>query len=204
MLDSHIDRNVTSNRQASTNGISNIDAPTNVTRNTQAYTNVTSNIEVTSNMDASTNVTGNTHASPNITSNTHGSTHAVESKTLYGLLDFSDMYYSCCLYDLAVAVAFAMIGDDGCDFVFSGAHVIAGYASRCPLTPAEKRALFSCVCAAYCMELVLCQRNDQAQKGQNTYLQSSFRTGWQQLAQLVNMGEDIVTDTWWQQVRSIT
>jgi Ser/Thr protein kinase RdoA (MazF antagonist) len=56
-----------------------------------------------------------------------------------GLLDFGDMVHSAIVCDLAVALAYAMLGER--DPLAAAGAVIRGYHRRNPLTPAEQLAL---------------------------------------------------------------
>lgn len=126
-----------------------------------------------------------------------------DPKHSYGLIDFMDMSHSASVCDLAIALAFVMIGvGDNCgstledDFISSGGHLLAGYISHRKLCPSETEALYTLVCSAYCLELVMCQHDYDEQVETNEYLLTSMKDGWRQLARLRHLGETEVNQHW--------
>ena len=62
---------------------------------------------------------------------------------MVGLLDFGDMVYSATACELAIALAYAMLGEN--DPLAVAAQLIRGYQSGYPLSEAERRSLFPLV-----------------------------------------------------------
>jgi Ser/Thr protein kinase RdoA (MazF antagonist) len=62
---------------------------------------------------------------------------------MVGLLDFGDMVYSATVCELAIALAYAMLGEN--DPLAVAAQLIRGYQSGYPLSEAERRSLFPLV-----------------------------------------------------------
>jgi Ser/Thr protein kinase RdoA (MazF antagonist) len=59
---------------------------------------------------------------------------------MLGLLDFGDMVYTATVCDLAIALAYTLLGEK--EPLSAAAHVIRAYHSHYPLTAAEQHALF--------------------------------------------------------------
>jgi len=87
-----------------------------------------------------------------------------------GLIDFGDMVYSYTIGDLAVAIAYAVLGKS--DPIESASWIVTGYAQECPLNEAEIEALFVLVRMRLCMSVCLAAYQQQ-QLPDNAYLDIS-------------------------------
>ncbi len=84
-----------------------------------------------------------------------------------GILDFGDMVYGYRVGDLAIAIAYAMLGDD--DPLAAAAHMVRGYSRHVRLTSEELSALFGLIVLRLCTSV--CIAADQLrQQPENEYL----------------------------------
>lgn len=90
-----------------------------------------------------------------------------EKNEVVGLIDFGDMVYSYTVGDLAIAVAYVILGK--ADAFATAAPVIEGYRGEFELTKDELEALWSLVRLRLCMSVCIAA-HQQAQQPQNEYL----------------------------------
>ena len=76
---------------------------------------------------------------------------------MVGLLDFGDMVYSATVCDLAIALAYTMLGE--AEPLRVAAQVIRAYQDRCPLNEAEQQALFPLVLSRLAMSVCYSAHN---------------------------------------------
>ncbi len=98
-----------------------------------------------------------------------------------GFIDFGDMTRSWVLSDLAVVLAYVMLGKD--DPLGAAAHVAAGYNEALPLSDADLRALFPLACLRLCMSVSIAAMQKKLEPG-NPYLTISEEPAWRLLADL--------------------
>ncbi len=98
-----------------------------------------------------------------------------------GFIDFGDMTRSWVLSDLAVVLAYVMLGKD--DPLGAAAHVAAGYNEVRPLSDADLRALFPLACLRLCMSVSIAALQKTLEPG-NPYLTISEEPAWRLLADL--------------------
>ena len=91
----------------------------------------------------------------------------VERDEVVGLIDFGDMVYSYTVGELAIALAYVVLGKD--DPYAAAAPVIEGYTSQFPLTKDEAEALWPLVRLRLCMSVCIAA-HQQAQQPGNAYL----------------------------------
>jgi Ser/Thr protein kinase RdoA (MazF antagonist) len=91
----------------------------------------------------------------------------VENGAVTGLIDFGDMVYSYTVGDLAIALAYVVLGK--ADPYAAAAPVIAGYQEEFPLTKHEQDALWPLVRLRLCMSVCIAA-HQQAQQPENKYL----------------------------------
>lgn len=91
----------------------------------------------------------------------------VEGNEVVGLIDFGDIVYSYTVGDLAIAVAYVILGRE--DPRAAAAPVIEGYVREFPLTKAELDALWPLVRLRLCMSVSIAAFQ-QAQQPENEYL----------------------------------
>ena len=96
-------------------------------------------------------------------------------QTITGLIDFGDLVHSFTVADLAVAVAYAILGKP--DPLTAAAAVVTGYHSEYPLTGDEIAALFGLVKLRLCMSVCLAahQQNQRVGDDYLTISQQSIR-----------------------------
>jgi Ser/Thr protein kinase RdoA (MazF antagonist) len=107
----------------------------------------------------------------------------VEGDEVVGLIDFGDIVYSYTVGDLAIAVAYVMLGK--ADPYAAAAPVIAGYVREFPLTNEELDSLWTLVRLRLCMSVSIAAYQ-QAQQPENEYLGVSQRLIVETLPRLIN------------------
>ena len=91
----------------------------------------------------------------------------VDGDEVVGLIDFGDIVYSYTVGDLAIAIAYVVLGKD--DPYGAAAPVIEGYEEEFALTEAERDALWPLVRLRLCMSVCIAA-HQQAQQPENQYL----------------------------------
>lgn len=76
---------------------------------------------------------------------------------MVGLLDFGDMVYTATVCDLAIALAYTMLGEN--EPLSAAAQVIGAYQHRYPLTEAEQQVLFPLILSRLCMSVCYSAHN---------------------------------------------
>jgi Ser/Thr protein kinase RdoA (MazF antagonist) len=95
-----------------------------------------------------------------------------DSHVVVGLLDFGDIVYSYTVGDLAIALAYVVLNDDGA--LSTATHVLAGYKEALPLEDKEIEVLWDLMLMRLCMSVCLAAYQQQQQPG-NEYLDISQR-----------------------------
>jgi 4-aminobutyrate aminotransferase-like enzyme/Ser/Thr protein kinase RdoA (MazF antagonist) len=90
-----------------------------------------------------------------------------KDQSIVGLIDFGDMVYSYTVGDLAVAIAYAILGKS--DPLRIAAQIVKGYHGVHPLTEVELRALFGLIIIRLCMSVCIGAEQQASQPG-NDYL----------------------------------
>jgi Ser/Thr protein kinase RdoA (MazF antagonist) len=90
-----------------------------------------------------------------------------DSMTVSGLIDFGDMVYSYTVADLAIAIAYVVLGAD--DYKEAAREVIGGYESEFTLLDEERDALWPLVRLRLAMSVCLAAHQRQ-QQPENEYL----------------------------------
>jgi Ser/Thr protein kinase RdoA (MazF antagonist) len=96
----------------------------------------------------------------------------VEKDKVVGLIDFGDIVYSYTVGDLAIAVAYVVLGKT--DPYAAAAPVIEGYREEFELNTEELDALWPLVRLRLCMSVCIAA-HQQAQQPENEYLGISQR-----------------------------
>ncbi|HEY3580630.1 MAG TPA: phosphotransferase [Pyrinomonadaceae bacterium] len=91
----------------------------------------------------------------------------VDGDDVVGLIDFGDIVYSYTVGDLAIAIAYVVLGKD--DPYGAAAPVIEGYEEEFSLTDAERDALWPLVRLRLCMSVCIAA-HQQSQQPENEYL----------------------------------
>jgi Ser/Thr protein kinase RdoA (MazF antagonist) len=106
-----------------------------------------------------------------------------EREEVVGLIDFGDIVFSYTVGDLAIAVAYVVLGK--ADPYDAAAPVIDGYQEKFPLTQHELEALWPLVRLRLCMSVCIAA-HQQAQQPDNEYLGISQNLIAQTLPRLMN------------------
>ncbi|XP_067871409.1 hydroxylysine kinase [Heterodontus francisci] len=117
-----------------------------------------------------------------------------------GILDFSDMSYGHCVYDIAISIMYLMLESN--DPINVGGHVLSGFESVTPLVPEERDAVFLLVLCRFAQSLVLARYNILLYPENEEYLLTTVRTGWKCLHQLWGLGKETVERTWFETAKS--
>lgn len=117
-----------------------------------------------------------------------------------GILDFEDMSYGCYVFEVAIAIMYMMI--ESRDPLGVGGHVLAGFESVIPLTPAERDALFLLVCGRFCQSLVMAAHSCRLHPENAEYLMITAKTGWKHLQQMFAVGREAVEEIWFGTAKS--
>nr|XP_015098637.1 hydroxylysine kinase isoform X3 [Vicugna pacos] len=117
-----------------------------------------------------------------------------------GILDFDDMSYGYYVFEVAITIMYMMI--ESKTPIQVGGHVLAGFESVIPLTPAEKGALFLLVCSRFCQSLVLAAYSCHLYPENEEYLMITAKTGWRHLQQMFDMGQKAVEEIWFETAKS--
>jgi Ser/Thr protein kinase RdoA (MazF antagonist) len=96
----------------------------------------------------------------------------VDGHCLVGIIDFGDMVYSWTVGNLAVALAYVVLGKD--EPRAAAAHVIDGYTEEFPLTMEERRVLWKLVRLRLAMSICIAAHQIR-QRPENAYLRISQR-----------------------------
>ena len=110
-----------------------------------------------------------------------GGSSAGESK-ITGIIDFGDMVYSCTVFELAIAIAYVMLGKD--DPLAAAGPVVRGYHEVYPLTDAEVDVLFYSICARLASSVIISAYQQYLRPGE-PYLSISEQPAWEILESLV-------------------
>jgi 4-aminobutyrate aminotransferase-like enzyme/Ser/Thr protein kinase RdoA (MazF antagonist) len=90
-----------------------------------------------------------------------------KSQSIVGLIDFGDMVYSYTIADLAVAIAYAILGKS--DPLRSAAQIVQGYHAARPMAEIEFTALYGLITMRLCMSVCI-GAEQQARQPDNEYL----------------------------------
>ncbi len=105
----------------------------------------------------------------------------VDGDRVVGLIDFGDVVYSTRVFEIAIAMAYGLLGSD--DPLRVGNLVLAGYEEVTPLTAAEREIVFHLACCRLATSAAFGTyfgRRDP----QNTYVGANVAASWEALDQL--------------------
>ncbi len=103
------------------------------------------------------------------------------AQEVIGVIDFGDMVQTYTVCELAIAAAYAMMGQR--DPIAAAAHVAAGYNHNFRLTESELEILFPLICMRLCMTVTNAAYQRGVEPG-NEYLLVSERSAWEVLDRL--------------------
>jgi len=101
-----------------------------------------------------------------------------------GIFDFGDILFTCTIFELAIATAYAILDHD--DPVMAAAAMIKGYHSVFPLTELEMKVLFPAICARL-LSSVCVSAYQQFLEPENEYLAITETPAWRILSRLRKM-----------------
>lgn len=116
-----------------------------------------------------------------------------------GILDFGDCHFSCLIFDVAVAIMYAMLDSKGAlPLADIGGHLLNGYLSGGgQISSAEFQVIKICICARYAQSLTIgLYTYNQNPTPENSYVLITQRNGWDQLRSFWAMDEAIIYDRW--------
>ena len=116
----------------------------------------------------------------------------VAGDRVISLIDFGDMVHGPRVCDLAIGIAYAMMGSP--DPLASAADVVAGYHEAVPLMEAELEVLFPLICARLCVSVTNSAYQRQAAP-ENSYLQVSDQPAWELLDALEHIQPRVAVET---------
>lgn len=108
-----------------------------------------------------------------------------------GLIDFSDSLYSWTIYDLAIAVAYIILGQD--EPLKVGSHVVRGYERERPMTEVERRVLFDLVMTRLASSAMF-SRYLLSLNPENTYLAVNIEPIWRLFDQVQGLSPTQATE----------
>jgi Ser/Thr protein kinase RdoA (MazF antagonist) len=117
----------------------------------------------------------------------------VDAGRMVGLLDFGDMVYSATVCDLAVALAYTMLGE--AEPLRVAVQVIRAYQDRYPLHEAEQQALFPLVLSRLAMSVCYSAHNRARNPG-DPYQVVSEAAAWELLGKLEACSRQEVERMW--------
>lgn len=109
-----------------------------------------------------------------------------------GIIDFGDMVYTFTICELAIAIAYMILGKK--DAIDVAGTVARGYHSVYPLKRVEIEVLFDLVCMRLCTSVCMSAR-EKRKAPDNEYLAVSEAPAWNMLWQLAGMSPQRVTDS---------
>ena len=107
-----------------------------------------------------------------------------EGDRVKSIIDFGDMVHTYTVCELAIAIAYMILGKD--DMLGALGSVVKGYHRAYPLEPAEVEVLFDLVCMRLCTSVCMSAR-ERRKEPENEYLAVSEAPAWNALHQLVGM-----------------
>ncbi|MFX1245681.1 MAG: aminotransferase class III-fold pyridoxal phosphate-dependent enzyme, partial [Promethearchaeota archaeon] len=107
--------------------------------------------------------------------------HEPTTPLQFGILDFGDMVWSHSVFEIAVAVTYAILGKP--DPITAAAQVVGGYHSVFPLTELELELLFHLVCTRLALSVSI-SAYQKTLEPDNEYLTISEQPAWKMLEQL--------------------
>ena len=113
-------------------------------------------------------------------------------RQLVGIIDFGDMVHTCTIAELAVCIAYVMLGKP--NPVEAAAHVVGEYHRVFPLTERELDVLFDLACTRLCTSVTL-SALQQARNPANEYLSVTQPHAWALLERLSSIRPEIARYT---------
>ncbi|MHA1541958.1 MAG: aminotransferase class III-fold pyridoxal phosphate-dependent enzyme [Candidatus Hodarchaeales archaeon] len=105
----------------------------------------------------------------------------VNSSPNFGLIDFGDIVYSCTIFELAIAIAYAILGKN--DPLSTAVQILEGYHSHFPVEEKEVGVLFTLICARLAVSVCI-SAYQQTLRPDDEYLRISEKPAWAALQKL--------------------
>ncbi|MHA1944768.1 MAG: aminotransferase class III-fold pyridoxal phosphate-dependent enzyme [Candidatus Hodarchaeales archaeon] len=99
----------------------------------------------------------------------------VKSSPNFGLIDFGDMVYSCTIFELAIAIAYAILGKN--DPLSTAVQILEGYHSQFPVEEKEVDILFTLICTRLAASVCI-SAYQQTLRPDDEYLRVSEKPAW--------------------------
>ena len=107
-----------------------------------------------------------------------------------GIIDFGDMVYTCTICELAIAIAYMILGKD--DIMGVSRAIASGYHAARPLSPEEIDVLFDLVCIRLCISVCM-SAGERKKSPENEYLAVSEAPAWEALKRLRDINPGVAT-----------
>ncbi len=104
-----------------------------------------------------------------------------KSSPNFGLLDFGDMVYSCTIFEVAIAIAYAILGKN--DPLSTAVQILKGYHSQFPVEEEELDVLFTLICSRLAISVCI-SAYQQILRPDDEYLRISEKPAWSALQKL--------------------
>jgi 4-aminobutyrate aminotransferase-like enzyme/Ser/Thr protein kinase RdoA (MazF antagonist) len=112
----------------------------------------------------------------------------VSDQRVVGIIDFGDMVDGYPVCDLAIAVAYTMLGKTSP--LAAATHVVGGYHEVFPLTERELAVLFYLICMRLCLSVII-SAHQQKLEPDNHYLKVSEQPAWAALEKLITVSPQL-------------
>lgn len=107
--------------------------------------------------------------------------HDAENPTVPGVIDFGDLVYTHTVNELAIAIAYAIMGKT--DPLEAACHIVTGFNNKLQLTEKELKSLFPLTIARLLISIT-CSELNRLEHPENNYLQISDEAAWSLLEKL--------------------
>lgn len=115
-----------------------------------------------------------------------------EGTRIKGIIDFGDMVHTYTICELAIAIAYMILGKDNIIDVLGS--VVKGYHRAYPLEPPEVEVLFDLICIRLCTSVCMSTR-ERKKEPDNEYLAISEAPAWKALYQLAKIDSKSASST---------
>jgi Ser/Thr protein kinase RdoA (MazF antagonist) len=118
----------------------------------------------------------------------------VANTEVSGLLDFEEIVFTPTVFELAVAIAYAVLDKE--DPLSTANHIAAGYHDILPLTEQEVSILYDSICARLCISVSMSAYYGKLFP-ENDYIRILEKPAWNALHQLVQVSPQQTDDIFW-------
>jgi len=114
---------------------------------------------------------------------------------IYGIIDLGYVAKSYYIYDLGIAIMYAMLDSTVVDPLHVGGHILAGYLTEMQLCEVEIESVLLCVAVRFAQSLTMGAYNYTLEPT-NEYILLTSRNGWTRLKQLWSTSRTDIYDAW--------